>query len=147
MTASPNNGVYSASKSALESATDTLRNEVFRFGISVSLIIPGSVDTSSHYQRSVHSDALRVQLTPIQKNLYEPLVKGSEVIEKETSKHKSGTNLTTRAFFHALFSETPKSRYMVGLDSKLTRGIRWVFSDRLLDWGYQLLMYQFEKHD
>jgi hypothetical protein len=118
---------------------------VFRFGVAVSMVIPGSIDTS-HFQRSVN-DAHYAQLAPPQKALYDPLIKGAAVIERETTLHKVSTSLTTRAIMHALFSETPKSRYLVGMDSKITRALRWLFSDRVLDWGYQVLLYQFEEKE
>jgi hypothetical protein len=112
----------------------------------VSLVIPGSVD-SSHYQRRINSEAHYAQLTAPQKELYNPLIKGVAVIERETTLHKVSASVTTRAMLHALFSETPKSRYLVGMDSKITRAARWIFSDRVLDWGYQVLLYQFEDRE
>lgn len=39
------NGIYAASKAALEAATDALREEVSSFGINVFLIIPGAFRT------------------------------------------------------------------------------------------------------
>ncbi|ESP89901.1 SDR family oxidoreductase [Candidatus Halobonum tyrrellensis] len=41
----PGEGVYSGSKHALEAMTDALRNEVREYGITVSLVEPGPVDT------------------------------------------------------------------------------------------------------
>ncbi|KAI8892531.1 hypothetical protein BC833DRAFT_611396 [Globomyces pollinis-pini] len=145
MTATPMNGVYASSKMALENATDTLRTEVSRFEIAVSLIIPGSIDTASHYHRPVYNpNKKQMQLTPNQQQLYEPLIRSVHLIERETAQHRIGTEITTRAIWHALFSENPKTRYFVGMDSKITRWLRWFCSDRLLDWGYQGLISQFE---
>ncbi len=44
----PGGGVYCGSKSALESMSDALRNEVREYGISVVLIEPGPVETEFH---------------------------------------------------------------------------------------------------
>ena len=43
--AMPGAGVYSGSKHALEAMTDALRNEVREYGITVSLVEPGPVET------------------------------------------------------------------------------------------------------
>ncbi|KAJ3257711.1 hypothetical protein HK103_004338 [Boothiomyces macroporosus] len=143
MIASPIHGVYSASKQALENATHTLRNEVFRFGISVSLIIYGAVDTSSNFSRPiVETKRNSTNFTPKQETLYKPLVKSVSIIDKETKEHTVEASVATRAIVHALTSETPKSRYLVGIDSKLTRLFGWVFSDRVLDLAYQVLVNQ-----
>ncbi|KAJ3186800.1 hypothetical protein HK101_009583 [Irineochytrium annulatum] len=47
VTAAPINGSYAASKMALEAISDSLRVELYPFGISVSIIEPGSLDALS----------------------------------------------------------------------------------------------------
>lgn len=67
----PANGIYAASKAALEAATDALRVEVEPFGISVWLVLPGGfrtqfanagvlVESSEAYEASDHPVAKRL---------------------------------------------------------------------------------------
>ena len=56
--AAPGAGVYSGSKHALEGMTDALRNEVREYGITVTLIEPGPVDTAFAENASDHMDRL-----------------------------------------------------------------------------------------
>lgn len=67
----PANGIYAASKAALEAATDALRVEVEPFGISVWLVLPGGfrtpfanagvlVESSESYETSDHPVAKRL---------------------------------------------------------------------------------------
>ena len=130
-TSTPMNGIYAASKIALENATDTLRNEVYPFGISVSLIIPGAVDITSKYASLIEGDASSpTALT----NSRSSLEKTAAIIDREVANNRMSSSVVTRSVDHALSSEYPKARYLVGLDSKLTRWLKWSCSDRLLDW-------------
>ncbi|KAI8841719.1 hypothetical protein BC829DRAFT_402399 [Chytridium lagenaria] len=47
LTAAPINGSYAASKMALSAVSDSLRVELYPFGISVSIIEPGSLDANA----------------------------------------------------------------------------------------------------
>ncbi|KAJ3088573.1 hypothetical protein HDU96_004063 [Phlyctochytrium bullatum] len=47
LTAAPINGSYAASKMALQAVSDSLRVELYPFGISVSIIEPGSLDANA----------------------------------------------------------------------------------------------------
>ncbi|WP_277554278.1 SDR family oxidoreductase [Halobaculum limi] len=54
----PGGGAYCGSKYALEAMSDALRNEVRQYGISVSLIEPGPVDTQFDDRASSELDGL-----------------------------------------------------------------------------------------
>jgi NAD(P)-dependent dehydrogenase (short-subunit alcohol dehydrogenase family) len=131
---------------ALDNATDTLRNEVYRFGIPVSLISPGSVETSGQFEISESEKTVHV-LTPAQHELYHALVKTASVVEKESQRNGRSATVTTRAINDALFSPVPRPRYLVGMDAKFTGWMKWVMSDRFLDWSYQSIVQRFEKSD
>ncbi|KAI8916865.1 hypothetical protein BC831DRAFT_486019 [Entophlyctis helioformis] len=199
-TASPMHGVYASSKMALEAATDSLRVELYRWGISVSLIEPGSVDTrlwsnmpttlnktpdthliqdasasaypsasasasgsgsgsmsqrtSASNRKSMHRPSSHIApggpphiaapMTDAQSQLYSPLIQSVDTILRETRGHLLSPEYTTRAIVHALTSSYPRTRYFVGFDAKMTSWMRAVFSDRVLDWGYQVLIHQLD---
>ncbi|KAI9331685.1 hypothetical protein DFJ73DRAFT_648007, partial [Zopfochytrium polystomum] len=83
VTAAPINGSYAASKMALVAVSDSLRVELYPFGISVSIIEPGAVDAaawspphSSEPASSVSSSTHSLQLRPLnslQPQLPQPL--------------------------------------------------------------------------
>ena len=129
LAASPMKGVYASSKRAMESAMDTLRNELYQFNISVSLIINGSVDY--HSSKSVLSE---------EDILYAPMIKTAKVMDREVYKNRTDLKIVLKSVDDALFSVNPKSKYLVGLDAKVTRIFRWLLSDRVFDWGYQVLV-------
>src|SRR5580698_6949160 len=52
----PGSSAYCASKFALEGATESLRNEVDRFGVRVALVEPGAYATAMSSKRSVPAD-------------------------------------------------------------------------------------------
>lgn len=146
LTASPMNGAFAATKSALESATDALRVEVHRFGIAVSLVIPGSVDLTFldgfAYQEPSNGSVLHKLTIPDKEaQLYAPLIDSIETITSNEPKQQLvSPEHVTMAILHALTSPFPKTRYVVGIDAKLTQFLRTVFPDRLLDWGYHVLI-------
>lgn len=53
----PGVGLYSASKAALERASESLRSEVDRFNIHVSVVAPGAVNTRMPEQMGAQTDA------------------------------------------------------------------------------------------
>ncbi|KAI8909493.1 hypothetical protein EDD86DRAFT_205592, partial [Gorgonomyces haynaldii] len=140
MTASPMGGLFSASKAALEAASDTLRVELFRWRIPVSLVVPGSLDTRFW---SMQQKPPLAPLGQEYKQLYSPLLKGVQGVLKETSGHLLSTQYTTRAIKHALFSQYPMARYYVGYDAKFTWLLKTFLSDRFLDWGYAMWIESF----
>lgn len=53
---------------------------------------------------------------------------------------QSWSTPTTRAILHALTSAYPQTRYLCGWDARVAATLRWVLPDRVLDWGYQLVL-------
>ena len=126
--ATPLGGPFAASKLALEAATDALRLEVASWGISVSLVIPGSIDARIYHQKSPIQ-----QLPADQSSLYRPMLLGVGKIIKDSKGVLMSPKYTTRAIEHALFSKFPSARYHVGLDAKVTCWIRALIPDKLVD--------------
>ncbi|UIP00225.1 SDR family oxidoreductase [Halobaculum sp. CBA1158] len=67
----PGGGVYCGSKYALEAMSDALRNEVREYGISVSLIEPGPVDTG--FEDRVASEVEGLDRSGAYESFYEML--------------------------------------------------------------------------
>ena len=81
----------------MESASDTLRCEVYRFGISVSLIILGAIDPTSRFSRKTN-EVYPVVLSSTQSQLYAPLQKTVSMIQKEVSRNTSSASIPLGLF-------------------------------------------------
>jgi len=127
-------GAHNASKFALDALNDTLRLELLRFGVSVSLVEPGLVNTpmlesvSGGKQHQIWDSLLDYG-----KNDY-------------SEEHQRFMNLSEKLKFfagdpedvcckviHALTSPHPKTRYLVGMDANIVSFASWAYGDRLRD--------------
>lgn len=135
--AKQSNGVYSASKFALEALSDTFRRELAPSKVSVSIIQPGYVRTS------IGNNALRSMET-----LFNSTTAGTSFKRNAFSSKKLGGPLkniqsgadpscTSEAIEHALVSARPRTRYPVaganGLSATIISWAVWIFSDRIED--------------
>lgn len=105
----PGSSAYSMSKHAMEAFTDSLALEMEPAGVHVSVIEPGSY--KSHIRRTT--------VARIQRNIE---AAGVEVTDDMRAQMKAATDreltldepdAVSDAMMHALFSDTPKRRYMV----------------------------------
>jgi len=98
-------GAYNATKYAVESLSDALRNEVHAFGIGVSLVEPG-------YIRTEFADVAmsKIEVTP--GSAFAPLMnKAGEVLEM-FEKTGVGPEHVARAIRKAIESKRPSARYV-----------------------------------
>jgi NAD(P)-dependent dehydrogenase (short-subunit alcohol dehydrogenase family) len=132
--ASPYLGPYAASKHALEAIGDSLRVELRRWGIAVSLIEPGSIRTPIWGKALAEADRLAERMPPAAETLY-----GEEIEQMRRATALLAANglpveTVVRAVVHALTSPRPKTRYPVGAQTKLAVGAFKCLSDRTKDW-------------
>jgi NAD(P)-dependent dehydrogenase (short-subunit alcohol dehydrogenase family) len=127
-------GAHNASKHAMEAVSDTLRLEMMRFGVSVSIIEPGFINTpmldsvSGGKQHQIWDSLLDYG-----KNDYaEDHQKFITVTEKLKSFAGEPEDVSC-AVIHALTSPYPKTRYLVGCDAHALSFIQWGYGDRLRD--------------
>jgi short-subunit dehydrogenase len=127
----PGLSIYSATKFALEGIHDSLRREVAKLGVSVSVIQPGFVSTTL-FDKSIYAVSNLLSESDIKK--MKQLYKFPPDPSKE---FKSEPTVTTDAIDHALFSRFPQTRYVVavvaGLPAFVVRWVAWLLNDRLLD--------------
>lgn len=112
----PIGGPYHASKYALEAATEVLRLEVRRFGIGVSLVQPGTVNTRlaenvptlRRYASGVYGDAV------------------SELEQQLTRRLPRGLDASRVAatVLRAVSARRPRTRYRVGMDAHVLMAMR-----------------------
>jgi len=128
-------GAHNASKHAMEAISDTLRAEMLRFGVSVSVIEPGFFHTPM-FERLCHGgkqNEIWDSLLDYGKNDYseehQKFIAFSEKLKFSTDDHED----VTCSVIHALTAPFPKTRYLVGLDAHILSFVTWGYSDRLRD--------------
>jgi len=112
----PGASVYSASKFAVRAITDSLRLELKPFNISVSLISPGAIESAIWEKGRDYKEKLRQTVNPDIAELYSPLRKFGDRLNKEVKKIPAIE--VAKAAADALSSSKPKRYYTVGNDAK-----------------------------
>ncbi len=120
----PFSGTYSASKFALEAASESLHFELHPFGIRVVLIEPGGFETSIEQNRRVarrftegspYLD-LEARFTQSLQKLPAADVRGDPQVVAET-------------ICNSVYDEKPKLRYLVGQDAEMIGGLKKQLDD------------------
>jgi NAD(P)-dependent dehydrogenase (short-subunit alcohol dehydrogenase family) len=124
---------YAASKFALEAVTDGLRVELGRWGISVSIVEPDSVATPIWNKLQTSAEQPDADLRGETRSLYEQdlntLRKAAYVFDKTAMP----VDRVVRAVRHALCAKRPKTRYPVGIRTRLAFWAARHLPDRLRD--------------
>lgn len=124
---------YCASKHAVEALSDSLRLELRPWGIKTILIEPGAIDTpiwekAAGMRKQMDGESNREVM-----ELYGSyLRKFYEVIENAA--HRAApVERVVDAVWHALTSDPPRERYVVGTDARM-RLVLNLFPTRIQDW-------------
>jgi NAD(P)-dependent dehydrogenase (short-subunit alcohol dehydrogenase family) len=127
-------GPYAASKFAMEAFADSLRIELRTWGIRVSIVEPGPIDTPIWEKSTNAADRLADTLPSESTNLYEPdLAVVRKTIAKIVSRAEP-VDIVVRAVVHALTASKPKTRYFLSYGNRfMFRGFK-VFPDVIRDW-------------
>lgn len=120
-------GFYSSSKFAVESLSDALRQEVGRFGIDVSIIEPGAFSTG--FDDTVVNELKEANVGEV----YQPIVDRFIPEFKKTYDNAPTPEPVVEAIKKAIESKKPKTRYPVGMDSKMGVIMKGILSDKTLD--------------
>ncbi len=126
-------GPYSMSKFALEAFSDALRRELEPFGISVSVVEPGVIKTPI-WEKGLDSSKERVARMPARAlERYGSRIETLRERAREMSETGTAPEEVAKAVYHALVSDRPKTRYLVGADARLAAKLAWLLPDRALD--------------
>jgi NAD(P)-dependent dehydrogenase (short-subunit alcohol dehydrogenase family) len=127
-------GPYSAAKFAIEAIADAFALELHQWGIRVSLLEPGNIDTPiwdkfmAQGMAATGADARRRRA----------LYKDAEASMHRLAKFFSRSGLTPRhvaeVVLRALTARRPRTRYLVGGDAKLLARITPLGTDRMRYW-------------
>jgi NAD(P)-dependent dehydrogenase (short-subunit alcohol dehydrogenase family) len=133
LVALPYRGAYNASKFALEGLADTMRMELSRTNIQVSLIEPGPIVSkfrenalqafinTINIKNSAHSENYQKQLDRLESN------SAPQVFTLEP-------DAVYQKLLHALKAQKAKPRYYVTFPTYLMGFLKRVLSTRIMDW-------------
>lgn len=126
-------GPYSASKHALEAASDAMRLELFPFGVHVVLIEPGYIPTSMNQNATELSSAY---LAIAQDSPYRGVYEGFQGVWKKTMDAAHDTpEDCARVILQAIEDSPPRARYLVTNEAKMASRMKWLLPDRVFDRG------------
>jgi NAD(P)-dependent dehydrogenase (short-subunit alcohol dehydrogenase family) len=126
-------GPYCASKHALDALTTALRTELRKWGIEVALVEPGSTASPIWDKTFAEADALIAAADPKAMAMYDADIQAVRKVVGDIAKTAPSPDKVVKAVIHALTARRPKTRYPIGLQTRLMfRAIKWL-PDRLWD--------------
>jgi short-subunit dehydrogenase len=103
----PFTGAYSASKFALKAISDALRVELKPWGIPVSLVAPGAMDTDIRFVAMQGWGEQRGGLSPAERELYGDMYEKLQVMIDTVQKTAAPHEHVTEAVLDALTAQSP----------------------------------------
>ncbi|HEX8754379.1 MAG TPA: SDR family oxidoreductase [Solirubrobacterales bacterium] len=119
----PLTGAYHAAKFGIEAVGDVFRQELRPWGLRVSIVEPGSIDTPIWDRGERTSDEIG-ERAPHREALYGRAIERYRDVVRQTAERGIPPEKVARVIEHALSSSRPRSRYLVGLDAKIQARLR-----------------------
>jgi NAD(P)-dependent dehydrogenase (short-subunit alcohol dehydrogenase family) len=120
----PLNGAYHAAKFGIEAVGDVFRQELRPWGISVSIVEPGSIDTPIWERGARNAEEIEGRGHPEQEALYGEAIESFRKVVRDLAERGIPPEKVARAVEHALGARRPRSRYLVGVDAQVQARIR-----------------------
>lgn len=126
-------GAYAGSKFAIEAISDSLRRELRPWGIQVSAIEPGAVQTPIWEKGAEAADGLMQNMPAEVMDHYGEVIDALRAEAKKFETDATDPQEVADAVAHALTASKPKTRYPVGRDAKIRSKLARVMPDRVMD--------------
>jgi NAD(P)-dependent dehydrogenase (short-subunit alcohol dehydrogenase family) len=128
----PFGGPYHASKFATEAIGDVFRQELRPWGLRVSIVEPGSIDTPIWERGQRKGEEIEAK-SPRTSLLYGAALEKFRKAIEDTAERGIPPEKVAKAISHALESPRPKSRYLVGLDAKVQARLKPLIPTPIFD--------------
>jgi len=126
-------GAYHAAKFGLEAVGDVFRRELRPWGISVSVVEPGSIATEIWDRGQSEADALLARVTDEHAELYGDSMEAYRGVARQTAARGIAPEKVAKAIAHALAASRPRTRYLVGADARAQAVFNRLLPDRVVD--------------
>jgi NAD(P)-dependent dehydrogenase (short-subunit alcohol dehydrogenase family) len=117
----PLTGAYHAAKFGIEAVGDVFRQELHPWGISVSIVEPGSIDTPIWERGERTADELA---HPQREALYGQAIESYRKVVRQLAERGIAPEKVAKTIERALSDRRPRTRYLVGLDAKVQARLR-----------------------
>jgi NAD(P)-dependent dehydrogenase (short-subunit alcohol dehydrogenase family) len=128
----PLTGAYNAAKFGIEAVGDVFRQELAPWGISVSIVEPGSIDTPIWDRGERTADEIGTR-SPRREELYGGAIAGYRKAVADLAARGIPPEKVARVIEHALCARRPRTRYLVGIDAKVQARLKVVIPNRIFD--------------
>ena len=133
LAATPFLGAYCGSKFALEAMSDALRLELAPWGIAVSLVEPGAIQSQIWQRATMLATRTLGGVAPESLALYaQPLSRMQEVMNGAAAR-AIPAEAVARVLARAMTASRPRARYLVGKDARFRALLKWLLPDRAQD--------------
>ncbi len=129
----PMNGPYHVAKFGIEATGDVFRQELRPWGISVSIVEPGSISTPIWKRSEREVDGL-VERVPATRELYGKQLDGLLKATRKLDRNGIPPERVAETIEHALTARRPRTRYLVGRDAKVQARLKIFTPTRAFDW-------------
>lgn len=119
----PLTGAYHAAKFGIEAVGDVFRQELRPWGIGVSIVEPGSIDTPIWDRGERTADEIGGR-SPEREALYGRMIEAYRATVRRTAERGISPEKVAKAVEHALSASRPRTRYLVGIDARVQARLR-----------------------
>jgi NAD(P)-dependent dehydrogenase (short-subunit alcohol dehydrogenase family) len=124
---------YAASKHAIEGFSDSLRREVEPLGLKVAVVRPGAIQSSIWERGNAAADEVLASMPPEAHEVYGAAVRRAQAAAAQRAREAIPAQAVADVVEHALTSDKPKSRYVVGRTGKVLVTLERWLPDRVFD--------------
>jgi len=128
----PGTGAYHAAKFGIEAVGDVFRRELHPWGVSVSLVEPGSIETEIWGRGTAAAEEISDR-SPKARSLYGKALEGHRRSVASVAGRGVSADRVARTIERALTARRPKARYLVGVDAKFMARVKYLIPTRVFD--------------
>jgi NAD(P)-dependent dehydrogenase (short-subunit alcohol dehydrogenase family) len=128
----PMTGAYHAAKFGIEAVGDVFRRELRAWGISVSIVEPGSIATDIWDRGEAAAEDISGR-SPQLDSLYGKQIEKYRKAFKGVASRGIDPDKAARTIEHALGARRPRTRYLVGADAKFQARAKYLIPTRIFD--------------
>ncbi len=131
----PFHGPYSASKFAVNAFSRSLRMEMRPFGVQVSVVLPGTIDTPIWQKGAEWSDQAKRDQAALLEPLYGKAFGKFRQYFADMGRRGIPPEEVARAVTHALTAKRAKHYYLIGREAQLFSLLASIVPERFHDWA------------